>query len=193
MIPLATAEEMRRADRRATERYGVPSLLLMENAGRGAADALERVLGPVGGRRVAVVCGKGNNGGDGFVVARHLLGRGARVSAWLVGRAGDVQGRRAGEPGGAPAGRRARDRGARRGRERRSIASARELGDADVVVDALLGTGVRGPATGAIAAAIEAINAAGPRAARLRARPALGAPVRRRGAGRVPSCGRASP
>ena len=67
---------MRRADRRATERYGVPSLLLMENAGRGAVDALERVLGPVGGRRIAVVCGKGNNGGDGFVVARHLLGRG---------------------------------------------------------------------------------------------------------------------
>ena len=92
MIPLATAEEMRRADRRATERYGVPSLLLMENAGRGAADALERVLGPVEGRRVAVVCGKGNNGGDGFVVARHLLGRGARISAWLVGHADEPTG-----------------------------------------------------------------------------------------------------
>jgi NAD(P)H-hydrate epimerase len=160
VIPLATAEEMRRADRRVTERYGVPSLLLMENAGRGAADAIERVLGPVGGRRVAVVCGKGSNGGDGFVVARHLLGRGARVSAWLVGRAGDVQGdarvnldalQRAGEtvaevPDAAgdafgPLG--------------------MELGAADIVVDALLGTGVRGPATGPVAKAIEAINAAG--------------------------------
>ena len=160
MIPLATAEEMRRADRRATEHYGVPSLLLMENAGRGAADALERVLGAAAGRRIAVVCGKGNNGGDGFVVARHLLGRGARVSTWLVGRAADVQGdarvnlealRRAGESvAEAPdAGGSAADR--LRG----------ELGDADVVVDALLGTGVRGPATGPIAAAIEAINAAG--------------------------------
>ena len=160
MIPLATAEEMRRADRRATERYGVPSLLLMENAGRGAVDALERVLGPVGRRRIVVVCGKGSNGGDGFVVARHLLGRGARVSAWLVGRAGEVQGdarvnldalQRAGEsvveaadPAGAAFGR---------------LCTA--LRDADVVVDALLGTGVRGPATGLIAAAIEAINAAG--------------------------------
>jgi NAD(P)H-hydrate epimerase len=157
VIPLATADEMRRADRRATERYGVPSLLLMENAGRGAADALERVLGPAAGRRVAVVCGKGNNGGDGFVVARHLLGRGARVSVWLVGRAEEVRGdarvnldvlRRAGEavaevPDADALGR-------LRG----------ELHDADVVVDALLGTGARGPAAGPVAAAIEAINAA---------------------------------
>jgi hydroxyethylthiazole kinase-like uncharacterized protein yjeF len=159
MIPLATAEEMRRADRLATERYGVPSLLLMENAGRGAVDALERVLGPVARRRIAVVCGKGNNGGDGFVVARHLLGRGARVSTWLVGRAGEVQGdarvnldalQRAGE-GVAEA---ADPAGEAFGRLRATLA------DADIVVDALLGTGVRGPATGAIAAAIEAINAA---------------------------------
>jgi ADP-dependent NAD(P)H-hydrate dehydratase / NAD(P)H-hydrate epimerase len=159
VIPLATAEEMRRADRRATERYGVPSLLLMENAGRGAADALERVLGSVAGRPIAVVCGKGNNGGDGFVVARHLLGRGARVQAWLVGRAVDVQGdarvnlealQRAGEPvteAPDPAG--------------AAFARLRtEIRNADVVVDALLGTGVRGAATGPLAAAIEAINAA---------------------------------
>ncbi|HEY7142110.1 MAG TPA: NAD(P)H-hydrate dehydratase [Methylomirabilota bacterium] len=159
MIPLATAAEMRRADRSATERYGVPSLLLMENAGRGATDALERVLGPVRGRRIAVVCGKGNNGGDGFVVARHLIGRGARVTAWLVGRAGDVQGdarvnldalQRAGESVTEAA----EADGPAFGRLRA------ELGAADVVVDALLGTGVRGAATGSIAAAIEAVNAA---------------------------------
>jgi NAD(P)H-hydrate epimerase len=159
VIPLATAAEMRRADRSATERYGVPSLLLMENAGRGATDALERVLGPVRGRRIAVVCGKGNNGGDGFVVARHLIGRGARVTAWLVGRAGDVQGdarvnldalQRAGESVTEAA----EADGPAFGRLRA------ELGAADVVVDALLGTGVRGAATGSIAAAIEAVNAA---------------------------------
>jgi NAD(P)H-hydrate epimerase len=146
---------MRGADRRATECFGVPSLVLMENAGRGAVDALTRVLGPVEGRRVAVVCGKGSNGGDGFVMARHLLGRGARVSAWLVGRASDVQGdarvnldalQRAGETV---------VEGPDAGRLRAALA------EADVVVDALLGTGVRGPAAGPVAAAIEIINAAG--------------------------------
>jgi hydroxyethylthiazole kinase-like uncharacterized protein yjeF len=155
VIPLARAEEMRQADRRATERYGVPSLLLMENAGRGAVDALARVLGPIAGRRIAVVCGKGSNGGDGFVVARHLLGRGARVTAWLVGRVGEVQG----------------DARVNLDALRRADQTVSEvsdtgrlraaLGEADIVVDALLGTGVRGPATGPIAAAIEAINAAG--------------------------------
>jgi NAD(P)H-hydrate epimerase len=59
----------------------------MENAGRGAADVIERVMlgGRAAGKRVAVVCGTGNNGGDGFVVARHLLVRGAHVDAWLAG------------------------------------------------------------------------------------------------------------
>ena len=89
---------MRRADRRATDRYGVPSLLLMENAGRGAVDALERVLGPVGSRRIAVVCGKGNNGGDGFVVARHLIGRGAPRLHVAGGARRRRPGRRAGQP-----------------------------------------------------------------------------------------------
>jgi NAD(P)H-hydrate epimerase len=81
-----------RAQARAFDAYAigsckVPSLVLMENAGRGAADVIERELlgGRAEGRRVAVVCGVGNNGGDGFVVARHLLGRGARVEAWLAG------------------------------------------------------------------------------------------------------------
>jgi ADP-dependent NAD(P)H-hydrate dehydratase / NAD(P)H-hydrate epimerase len=159
MIPVVTANEMRRADRRATERYGVPSLLLMENAGRGAVDALVRVLGPVGRRRIAVVCGKGNNGGDGFVVARHLLARGARVSTWLVGRTGEVQGdarvnldalQRAGERVAEAAD----PVGEAFGRLRTALENA------DVVVDALLGTGMRGAATGPTAAAIEAINAA---------------------------------
>jgi NAD(P)H-hydrate epimerase len=158
VIPVATAEEMRRADRRATERYGVPSLLLMENAGRGAADAIERGLGPASGRRVLVVAGRGNNGGDGFVVARQLLVRGARPEVWLVARGADVRGdalvnlealRRAEIPlveATSPA-------------ELERLDAA--LAAADVVVDALLGTGVRGPATGAVGAAIERINAAG--------------------------------
>jgi ADP-dependent NAD(P)H-hydrate dehydratase / NAD(P)H-hydrate epimerase len=154
VIPLPTADEMRLADRRVTERYGVPSLLLMENAGRGAVDALVRVLGPVEGRRIVVVCGKGSNGGDGFVVARHLLGRGARVSAWLVGRGGEVQGdarvnlealRRAGE---------SVVEASNAGRLRVA------LGEADVVVDALLGTGVRGVLREPVRSTVELIRRA---------------------------------
>ncbi len=158
MIRVATAEEMRRADRRATERFGVPSLLLMENAGRGAADAIERAFGPARGRRIAVVCGKGNNGGDGFVVVRHLAGRGAAVAAWLVGRAAEVRGDAATNL----------DAVVRSGLPLAEAADAaglealrRGLADADFVVDALLGTGVSGPATGLVADAIAAVNAAG--------------------------------
>lgn len=158
MIPLATAEEMRRADRRVIEELGVPGLVLMENAGRGAADAVERVLGPVRGRRVAVVAGKGNNGGDGCVVARHLAARGAHVVVWLVARAAEVRGdaavnlaalRQAGLPVTEVV-------------DEAGLATlAAELSRADLVVDALLGTGLTGPATGLVAGAIEAINRAG--------------------------------
>ena len=69
---LATAEQMREFDRHAIDGMRIPGILLMENAGRGFVDALERETGPVGGTRIAVLCGKGNNGGDGFVAARKL-------------------------------------------------------------------------------------------------------------------------
>jgi NAD(P)H-hydrate epimerase len=80
---------MRAFDKHAIEACRVPSIVLMENAGRGAADLIEREAlgGRADGKRVAVVCGTGNNGGDGFVVARHLRSRGARVEAWLAGEA----------------------------------------------------------------------------------------------------------
>jgi NAD(P)H-hydrate epimerase len=158
MIRLATAEEMRQADRRATERFGVPSLLLMENAGRGAADAIEREFGPARGRRIAVVCGKGNNGGDGLVVARHLAGRGAAVEVWLLAREGDLRGDAATNLAAV----------SRAGLPLHEVTAAeavaplgRGLCAVDLVVDALLGTGVSGPVTGTLAEAIAAVNQAG--------------------------------
>lgn len=86
MIPVLSRAEMRAFDAHATDVSHVPSLILMENAGRGAADVIEREqLGAAAfGKLVAVVCGTGNNGGDGFVVARHLRVRGAHVEVWLA-------------------------------------------------------------------------------------------------------------
>jgi NAD(P)H-hydrate epimerase len=87
VIPVLSRAQMRAFDKHAIDVCKVPSLVLMENAGRGAADVIEREVlgGRPDGKRVVIVCGAGNNGGDGFVVGRHLLARGARVEAWLAG------------------------------------------------------------------------------------------------------------
>src|SRR3954469_20645072 len=78
-----TRAQLRELDRRAIEEYGVPGVVLMENAGRGAAEVLMR-LNPERGE-VVVLCGKGNNGGDGFVIARHLDLQGWPVSVGFEG------------------------------------------------------------------------------------------------------------
>src|SRR5205814_5005855 len=86
------ATQMRDADRRTIEDIGIPSLVLMENAGRQAVAAMEAMYSDLSDRQVAVLCGRGNNGGDGFVVARTLVQRGVDVSVFLVGQVGEVRG-----------------------------------------------------------------------------------------------------
>ena len=87
MIPVLSRTQMRAFDAHAIESCRVPGIILMENAGRGAADVVvhEALGGTAEGKRVVVVCGTGNNGGDGFVVARHLFARGAIVDVCLAG------------------------------------------------------------------------------------------------------------
>lgn len=80
-----TREQARQLDRIAMDRYGVEGVILMENAGRACAREGAEIMGGAEGRSVAVLCGKGNNGGDGFVIARHLQNWGARVRCWIVG------------------------------------------------------------------------------------------------------------
>src|SRR5438128_8411001 len=84
-MPVLTATEMVICELRAIDPTGIPGATLMENAGQGAAREIARLL-PRGGRgaRVVIVCGKGGNGGDGFVVARRLKQSGARVAVWLT-------------------------------------------------------------------------------------------------------------
>lgn len=84
MTPVLSRAQMRAYDRYAIENGHVPSIVLMENAARGAADVIVHLLGPPSPGRIAVVCGAGNNGGDGFAVARHLLARGFDVAAVLA-------------------------------------------------------------------------------------------------------------
>ena len=79
VYPVLTAAAMREADRFTIEDYGIPGITLMESAGRSAADRIEQYYGPLKGKTVACYCGKGNNGGDGMVVARQLYAVGAYV------------------------------------------------------------------------------------------------------------------
>src|SRR5262245_12267419 len=89
---LLTAEQMREADRRTIEEIGIPSLVLMENAGRQVVAAMESFYQDLAESTVAVVCGKGNNGGDGFVVARTLHQRGIEASVFVVGQVAEIKG-----------------------------------------------------------------------------------------------------
>ncbi|MGD2175620.1 MAG: NAD(P)H-hydrate epimerase, partial [Candidatus Brocadiaceae bacterium] len=138
--------------------YGIPGIVLMENAGRACADVATAMLGEPEGRSVVVLCGKGHNGGDGSVVARHLTNHGADVRILLLASRDEVL-QRADES--ATNLRIAlnmeisvqelqnadRVRGARR-----------DLPGADLVVDALLGTGVSGAVREPFRTAIELIN-----------------------------------
>ena len=134
-LPLVTAAEMRELDRRATDEFGVPSLLLMENAGAAIARAARKMLAA---GRVLVVAGRGNNGGDGFVAARHLDAAGYDVRVLLAAPEERVQG----------------DARANLEMCRRAgiavtvVASAPERPEADLIVDALLGTGLKGAVKG---------------------------------------------
>jgi ADP-dependent NAD(P)H-hydrate dehydratase / NAD(P)H-hydrate epimerase len=84
-MKILTAKQMGEVDRLTSERYGIPSLLLMENAGRSVADELERSCEDLCHKRILILCGTGNNGGDGLVVARHLAARDMRPEVWILG------------------------------------------------------------------------------------------------------------
>ena len=144
MLELLTAEEMGQADRLTID-GGVPGLTLMENAGRAVADDLARRFPDAG--TVAVLCGPGNNGGDGFVAARYLSERGYRVRLGFNG-----------DPARLPPDAAAN---AKRYVGQRERLSADILAGADVVVDALFGAGLARPIEGDYAVMIERVNGSG--------------------------------
>jgi hydroxyethylthiazole kinase-like uncharacterized protein yjeF len=158
MKPVLSRAQMRAFDAYAIKQCSVPGLLLMENAGRGATDILVRELcdGEVRGAQPVIVCGAGNNGGDGLVIARHLCVRGASPIVFLAGDAEGVSGDArtnfdawrgiGGEvqwlPPGTP------------------LSTLREaLARGEIVVDALFGTGLDRPIEGWLADVVHAMNA----------------------------------
>ena len=151
---ILSRDQVRQVDRRAIEDYGMSGLVLMENAGRGVADAILS-LGAHG--PVVICCGKGNNGGDGFVIARHLDNRGKAVRVLLFADPDELRGdaavnwhilERAGIAQESF------------GKDVTAAQLKPRLVDADWIVDALLGTGATGEPQPPYAEAIEAINAA---------------------------------
>jgi NAD(P)H-hydrate epimerase len=150
---LLSRAEVRELDRRAIEEYGVPGVVLMENAGRGAAEILLRLH--VQGE-VVLCCGKGYNGGDGFVIARHLDNAGAAVRVLLFTAPDELRGdaainhqiiARSGIPLRVFA-----------GETVDAEALHQELAKAGWVVDALFGTGLTGPVRAPLDGVIAAIN-----------------------------------
>ncbi len=150
-MKITTAAEMRGIDRLTTERFGVASLTLMENAGSAAADFAREHFGEAS--RIAIVCGKGNNGGDGFVAARKLHQAGKVVEVLLLAEPAELRGDAAKMFERLPL---------------RAVVIANEqqlagelgrgLGNAELIIDAILGTGFRPPVSGLYAQAIAAIN-----------------------------------
>ncbi len=91
-MKILSAAEMREVDRLTTERFGVPSLVLMENAAARTVEATEKKLGDVADKRALIICGRGANGGDGAAIARLLHNKGAEIDVLLLGRVQDAKG-----------------------------------------------------------------------------------------------------
>ncbi len=154
----ATAAQMREIDRIAINDYGIPGVVLMENAGVSVVRMLELKWESLTERKFCILAGKGNNGGDGYVIARHLSNQGAKVKVFLLGEKTDVS-------GDAQINLDIIDK---MGIDTIEISSERDWDKvrvavtfSDCLIDALLGTGFRGDVSGDMARLIDIINAAG--------------------------------
>ncbi len=153
MLPLVDSGQMMELDEAAVRRYAMPSILLMENAGRCVVDEIERRFGPLKGSRILVLAGKGKNGGDGFVAARHAVQRGASAAVLLVAKGNELQ-----------------------GDAKTNYEILRHMGDTrltvlrtfdgkalsserfDYIIDAIFGTSFRGQITGSLKDVVDWIN-----------------------------------
>ncbi len=151
-MKLVTAAQMRSIDHRAINERGIPGLRLMENAGRGIAEWVREIAGGnVAGKRYLVVSGKGNNGGDGYVIARHLAIWGAKVQVVVIAARDEVKG----------------DARVNLEELRLPVIFARtprdlpDLAGFDLLIDAIFGTGFQGEIQGLASEVIELLNRGG--------------------------------
>jgi NAD(P)H-hydrate epimerase len=150
-----TGSEMREADRRTIEDLGVPARSLMENAGQAVVRTMARELPDLPKRRVAVICGKGNNGGDGLVVLRSLASQGVPAKAWVLSSFEDLSGDVRYNLEAALEARLPVEATPDQSSWRQALG---EISKADVIVDAILGTGLTRAAAGLLQQAIRDIN-----------------------------------
>lgn len=161
MIKILTANEMQLIDRLTTERYGIPSLTLMENAGAGVVKFLLERFSPLREHRIAIFCGRGNNGGDGFVVARLLRSQDIHPRVLLFAQPESLKGdaatnyQRLGPTVEIVPDTEAWDR------------AKRSLAGTTLIVDALLGTGLSKPLQGFLLEVVRDVNSGFPNASRV--------------------------
>ena len=154
MFPVVTAEQMQAIDRQAIDGFAIPGITLMENAGIGVVQELQKRFPDLPQKKVFIFCGKGNNGGDGFVIARHLANLGAEVKVLSVGKLSELKG----------------DAGINANCARNIGIQVDELDSehlnrhdhklrhCDLIIDAVFGTGLNKPVSGFMEKIIDKIN-----------------------------------
>ncbi len=154
-MKVVTSQEMQKLDELAIKTIGIPSIVLMENAGIKVVEVIEKEYSPLPGKSIYILCGPGNNGGDGMVVARHLSNRGVRVKVFLLAEKNRIKGDAATNLSIAE----------RLGIGVKEVNSTQdlkllhqELNHADIIVDALLGIGSTLPLRGLMREVVSLIN-----------------------------------
>ncbi len=158
MQQIASAHEMRECDEEAIKKYGIPGIILMENAARGTADAMHRHIQSLSQKNILIICGKGNNGGDGFALARHLFEQSCTVTVAALSPVNQLKGD-------------ARVNADIIKKMSRTDSSGNltlipsinrqkleQLPHSDVIVDAILGTGFKGKLKSKVASIVEWMN-----------------------------------
>ncbi|MDH5541415.1 MAG: NAD(P)H-hydrate dehydratase [Nitrospinota bacterium] len=155
MLKILSTAQIREIDRASISDYGIPETILMENAGIRSLKFLKKVYGTLTGMRVAVFCGKGNNGGDGFVIARHLLLSGVEVTVYLLSEQAALKGNaRLNMEIFLKIGGRIKELVSEVDIKKHTI----PLRHSDIYVDAMLGTGIASELKGIYLAAVRKIN-----------------------------------